>query len=110
MNFVHMETTATAGAMDGIETAGREFGNAWSTLKGRIAADEAGIGSGQLAQAFLPRYQPDPVNSTADELSDAFLGRASVGRQCVEDYLAADRFGASGFGTATDLATRGPGG
>jgi hypothetical protein len=105
-----METASTAAAMDGIEAAGRAFGDAWSGLKGRIAADEAGIGSGQLAQAFLPRYQPAPVISTADELSDAFLGRATVGRQSVEDYLAADRIGATGFGLTGDLSTRGAGG
>jgi hypothetical protein len=98
MNFLHMETDVTGQVMDTIETAGREFGEAWKGVRGRITAAEAGIGTGLLAQAFLPKYQPRPVAETADRLSVAFLAKAGAGRQAIEDYLNADAVAAQKLG------------
>jgi nucleoid-associated protein YgaU len=98
MNFLHMDTDVTGQVMDTIETAGREFGEAWNGIKARIITAEAGIGTGLLAQAFLPKYQPRQVAETADKLSGAFLAKAGAGRQAIEDYLNADAVAAQKLG------------
>ena len=99
VNFVRMDTAATASAMDGIASAGRA-----SATRGTASRAGSSRTRPPSAPGSWPRRSSvgiasrAPVAETADRLSDAFLGRASIGRQCVDDYLAADRAGAAGFG------------
>lgn len=98
MSFAHIVTDGVEQAMTGIEAAGTVFGDAWTGLSGRITADEAGIGTGLLARSFRAKYLPDPVRAAADRLPVAYRDSAAVGRECVRDYVTADRAGAAAFG------------
>lgn len=98
MTFVHLDTDAADQAMTGIEAAAAVFGDAWTALAGQITANESGIGAGLLAGAFRAKYQPEPVRTAADRLPVAYRDSAAIGRQCVLDYVTADRTGAVAFG------------
>lgn len=98
MSSVHMETGAVDQGMTGVEAAGAVFGDAWTSLRGQITANEGGIGGGLLARAFRAKYRPESVRTAADQLPVVYRDSAAVGRQCARDYAAADRAGAGAFG------------
>lgn len=97
--FVHMDTGGVASVMTALSESGRALGTAWQGSSAAITANEAGIGSDVLGQAFRASYATEStaLRDTADRVPTAMLADAEAGAGCVADYRAADARGAAAF-------------
>lgn len=75
-----------------ITQAGVGLDGEWQGHKAAIAGHEPAIGSGRLAQAFLPRYQPAgaQLRQTADRVPAIFQALGDAGTGSVRDYETGD--------------------
>ncbi|SFB35782.1 hypothetical protein SAMN05216266_1099 [Amycolatopsis marina] len=85
-----------------LRAAGETFGSAWARRKKAISANEPGIGSDLLAQAFLEKYRPlaEKLAANADSIPKAYGALCDDAMGCVAEYLAAET---QGTGTVNRL-------
>jgi hypothetical protein len=95
--FMHMETSAVAGAMRALSAEGQQLGTAWQGCKSAIAGNEGGIASDQLGQAFRRRYDviSTALRERADRLPLSIMDDADIGMRCVGEYRTADEVAAA---------------
>ncbi len=99
-----MDTDAMAGAMDLMETAGRQLSTGWGAVTGRLAGLSGRLGQGELGAAFLSRYERSAATTTAavDRHCRQPGLLAATGHECAALYASADRNAVGALAPAVD--------
>lgn len=102
--FIHMDTDMVEPVMRGLAGTGDELDSGWQRCRAKVASAEAGIGGGELGQAFRGMYeQAGPaLRAGADEVPASLRAAAGNGMACCTDYTATDTRVAAAMPAADD--------
>lgn len=85
---LEMDTHLVGGAMNDLRSAGQRFKTDWASVDAAIRANEAGLGSDDLAQNFLPNYHAtgDALRPCAEGIEPTCVAFADGADSAIKDY------------------------